>query len=260
MDTERLNLRQIQQRFAEYIVLGHNEAFLSQQIKKSHAPGSIERLTVYRNGYHVRLQEALANDFPALLAYMGDACFGKIMTAYILDHPPISPSLRQLGRDLCTWLKNRNYPVVWSEIAALEWAVLNAFDALDADLLSIDQLSQVPANRWKALRLRLHPSVSLLSASYNVHDLWNTVIKYKKKSPVTEVNDYLVVWRLNDRPKVQSISQACYELLRSWKQKKTFGNACKGMQQWAIVDTIPKTAAECLFFGCQCGWFQKFDG
>ncbi len=260
MKTERTGLRQLQQQFADYIVHGHNEALLSQQINNSHPPGSIDRLTVYRNGYYVRLQDALANDFPVLLVELGDTRFGKIMTSYLFDHPSGSTSLRHLGHRLSNWLKSENHPVVWSEIAALEWAVLNAFDAPDADLLSTNQLSQIPSDQWESLQFRLHPSVTLMSSTHNIHEIWEAVTQYKTKPPSAAVDDYLVVWRLNNSPKVQPISQACYELLCSSNQKKSFGNACKGLQQTAIVDTVPGTAAECLFFGCQFGWFQNIDG
>lgn len=259
MDTERQDLRQLQQQFAEYIVHGHNEALLSQQINKSHQPGSIERLTVYRNGYYVRLQDALANDFPALLAELGDTCFGKIMTAYLFDHPSGSPSLRQLGHRLSDWLKSKNHPVVWSEIAELEWAVLNAFDAPDADLLSNDHLSQIPADQWESLQFRLHRSVTLMSSTHNIREIWEAVTQHKTKSPSAPVDDYLVVWRLIDNPKVQSISHACYELLCLWNQNKSFGDACKCVERLDIADNIPRIAAECLFLAAQSGWLRGFE-
>jgi len=259
MDSERLNLRQLQKQLAEYIVHGHNETLLSQQVHSPRPPRPVERLEVYRNGYYVRLQDALANDFPALLAAMGDARFGKIMADYLLDHPSVKPSLRQLGRNLSNWLKSREYSSLWAEMAALEWAILKAFDARDADLLSNDQLSRVPAYQWSSLRFRLHPSVTLLFPTHNIREIWGAATQRKTIPSATQVDEYLVVSRSNNSPKVKSISQACYELLWLWNQNETFGDSCKCVERLDIADNIPCVAAECIFLAAQSCWLRGFD-
>ena len=217
------------------------------------------RLVVYRNGYYTRLQEALAKDFPTLLLIMGNARFGKVMATYLQANPPTEPSILYLGKALAGWLKVTDFPSVWSELASLEWAVLNAFDARDARSLSTERISQISPDRWEPMRFRLHPSVTLLRVSYNVREIWHTFSTSENPSQIVNIDDYFVVWRSKSGPKVKSISLVSYEMLLSWNQGKSFGATCEYLQTLGSKDNTPIVAAKCLFLAAQSGWLQDFD-
>jgi len=58
---------ELQAAFARYLVAGDNEAELAAEVV-SDGVNAAARLEVYRNAFYMRLQDALAHDFPALLA------------------------------------------------------------------------------------------------------------------------------------------------------------------------------------------------
>src|SRR5579863_8582523 len=65
---------------------------------------SFERLEIYNRQYWFRILSALADDFPGLRAILGERQFEKLATAYLIDCPSESFTLRNLGARLPGWL------------------------------------------------------------------------------------------------------------------------------------------------------------
>lgn len=143
----RASLAEFQGDFAGYLLTGDHEASLAGRIRGTLGISSAQRLDVYRNAYYTRLQEALAHDFPVLLAVAGDRRFGALATAYLADHPSTRPSLRWLGRDLPRWLRHHARGPLLGDVATVEWAVLHAFDAADAPAMPAADLARLAPDR-----------------------------------------------------------------------------------------------------------------
>jgi hypothetical protein len=56
-----------------------------------------KRLSIYANGYVLRLLECLREEFPALRSFVGASVFDAFAGAYIITRPSRSPSLFDLG-------------------------------------------------------------------------------------------------------------------------------------------------------------------
>jgi hypothetical protein len=65
---------------------------------------SFERLEIYNRQYWYRVLGALAEDFPALRALVGERRFEALSIAYLAEHPSRSFTLRNLGSKLPEWL------------------------------------------------------------------------------------------------------------------------------------------------------------
>lgn len=133
--------------------------------------GDGPHLRVYEQAYGARLLEVLGEDFPALHTLLGDAAFAEAATAYIGAHPSQWRSIRWLGREMPGFLSTT---APWSDIpmladmARFEWGLGLAFDAPDADALSIDALGQVPPEAWPVLTFEFHPALNLFEVSHDV--------------------------------------------------------------------------------------------
>lgn len=123
-----------------------------------------QRLGIYAFAYRARLRDALAEDFPALCAELGPRRFDALARAYIAAHPSRHYSIREFGSALPAFLRQyaprRPY---LSEMAQFEWAQLHAFDAGDCTPITPAQFAALAPQAWTGLRLRLAPSVQLLS-------------------------------------------------------------------------------------------------
>jgi hypothetical protein len=249
-----VTLAELQAAFARYLVLGDNEAELAAEVV-SDGVNAAARLEVYRNAFYIRLQDALAHDFPALLATVGETNFGRLTAGYVHDRPSARPSLRWLGEGLAEWLRARGEPAM-ADLADLEWAALRAFDAEDAAPLTAEAFAAIPPQRWPELRLELHPTVSLLAVGANAREAWLAVRAGRPPSTLRPVRERLVVWRENGRAQVEAIAEGWHRLLASLARDATLAAACEELARSMDAGRVPALVAECLHRAGALGWLK----
>jgi len=148
-----------------------------------------DRVAVYAGMYLWRLVDALAEDFPQVAEALGRERFADVVRAYLARHPSTEPSVRHLGRAFAASLVGAE-PAWLADLARLEWARLDVFDAPDASPLTLDALLGVPAEEWPELRLTPVPALVRLVAEWPVHELWSN-----PSSPAVAARTALRVWR-----------------------------------------------------------------
>jgi hypothetical protein len=248
------SLAELQSAFKRYLFAGDNEEDLAAHVARVGGVSAETRLDVYRNAYYLRLEEALARDFPALHAVVGDEAFGRLSAAYLTANPSTQPSLRFLGQDLQDWLRLGREEPALADLAALEWAVLHAFDAADARSLTVVDLEGISPDRWAELRLALHPSVSFLALETNAREIWLAVRRGDPLPALQPTRDWLVVWRGRSGPQVEAISAGCQALLAAFVKGSSFASACEALAELASPDDVPHLAAESLHRALARGW------
>ncbi len=136
---------------------------------------AVERLDIYANMYFYRLLDCLAEDFPKTLAAVGPARFHNLVTDYLLRHPSEHPSLRYLGQRLPHFMTTHpllgEFPHL-ADLARLEWARADVFDAPDVRPLSRDTLARLPQDRAGDAKFTLIPAFALLRFDHEVVGLW----------------------------------------------------------------------------------------
>jgi hypothetical protein len=158
----------------------------------------LERLDIYANMYFYRIRDCLKEDFVAVCAVVGDDNFHNLITDYLLVHPPEHFSLRYAGQHLPALLRGHSLATRWPylpDLAKLEWAILEAFDAADAPALQPADLAAVPQDRWPELRFQLTPSLQWLDLEWAVHDVWRAAQDGKSISEPRHQEASLRVWR-----------------------------------------------------------------
>jgi hypothetical protein len=136
---------------------------------------AVERLDIYANMYFYRLLDCLAEDFPKVRTAVGRAHFHNLVTDYLLRHPSEHPSLRHLGRHLPRFVAAHSlatdFPWV-ADLARLDWARADVFDAPDAPLLTREALSALPQDRAGEARFTLIPAFAFLRFEYEIARYW----------------------------------------------------------------------------------------
>ncbi len=134
-----------------------------------------DRLDIYANMYFFRLLDCLREDYPRLAAAVGGERFQALVADYLERHPSASPSLRGLGERLPAFIAGHpiqdEFPYL-HDLARLEWARADVFDAPDATPLSRGDLTGLPEDRAGEARLTLIPAFTLLRFEYNVLPIW----------------------------------------------------------------------------------------
>jgi hypothetical protein len=131
-----------------------------------------ERLAVYHDMYVLRMDEALESDYPALKHLLGDGGFRALVTGYVQAHPSRSYSLNFLGRDLPDYVREApglRRRAFGHDLARLEQAVAEVFDAPEEPALSAEEIAAVPQEAWESARLRPVAAFRLLAFAHPVN-------------------------------------------------------------------------------------------
>lgn len=167
-------------------------------------------LGVYRFAYVSRLVEAMRKDYEYLHEYLGDEMFDAMGESYVAARPSQQANLRWFSQDVPEFLETNqpysNYPVL-AELAALERALNDAFDAVDAPAIVVADLANVPPEAWKDLRFEAHPSARRLDFSTNAAAVWMALKKDEMPPDAIKLAEpcRLLIWRQDETPKFREL-------------------------------------------------------
>jgi hypothetical protein len=179
------------------------------------------RIQVYADMFVWRQIDALREDFPKLVALLGDGPFYAIAEAYLRAHPSTHHSLAQLGRRFAGFLAEQPRPSepglvlgaeqarpsepglgnpeqgAWREdladLAALEWARSEVFEEALAAAALPDALLQ--AGPLERARLTMVPALRLLSLGHDPVSLWLALDQGGAPPEPVATACKIVVWR-----------------------------------------------------------------
>lgn len=144
---------------------------LERLIAPSRSLSGLERISIYSEMYTLRLLDVLREDFSVLLNALGERRFEALARDYIAAHPSRHPNLNQFGRHLAEFVASREdrQAAFLSELARLERAASEVFDAERAVALSRAELEGLAPAGWPRLRLERVPATRVLSFRYPVN-------------------------------------------------------------------------------------------
>jgi len=252
-------LETLQADFQNYI-LGDDGA-MAGKVRATAKADAATLLAVYRDGYALRLLEALETNFSTLKQVLGDDDFDAMGRAYIAAHPSKHFSIRWFGHRLADYLAATGpwagTPAL-AELAHLEWALAGAFDSADATPIEIEQVAAIAPERWPALRVSFHPSLQVIDFYWTVPELWNAInaaedadAPEQREAPVP-----FAVWRHDQGEERQnffrSLDPAEAWMLAEARTGASFGALCEGLCRFVAADQAGAQAA-----GFLRGWIEQ---
>lgn len=207
------------------------EPGLVAEIEPSRTQNPTQRLEVYADAYFLRLRDVLAEDFPRAAKLLGGEAFNRLARGYIKAHPSTDPSVRHLGRALADFIRNQDGVPPWlADLAVLEWARINAFDAPDDESLTVAKLAAIDPGRWPQLRLAPVRSLEILSAAWPVHRIWaaENPEDAEDLEDLKPAQTLLRVWRRTDFSVVHApMDERESAAMRAMLAGETFGEICQ---------------------------------
>jgi len=193
-------------------------------------------LRIYQHAYAERLIGALRDNFGVLPSAMGDAAFDALARAYIAAHPSQQPSIRRFGDRLCEFMAAHDELVAhpaFTDLARMEWALRDAFDAADATPLAAATLATIAPDQWPALVFKPHPSVQLLTLHWAIEPVWRALKSFDPESgdepelPEPAAHQHaLLVWRVGLDTRWRALDDNAAALLRAMLRGATFEQLC----------------------------------
>jgi hypothetical protein len=198
------------------------------------------RIRVYSDAYYLRLRDVLREDFPKVTALLGDRFYG-VVAGYLETFPSEQPSVRHLGRALAEFLQSRkDIPKCLADLAELEWARVEVFDATDAECVTIEELASIHPDAWPLLHFSTIPAIQTLRAQYPVHQLWSG-----SESPdISPAATTLRIWRKSDflvlhAPMDERESAALHKMISG----ETFAAICETFADLSEMDAAQEATA-----------------
>ena len=195
-----MSLTQLQERIQSAILDAqppNREAL--DAIRDSRRADRRDLFLVYHEGYRRRLAEFISNDYPTLREHLGDECFGSLVEAYIGCMPSRNRNARWYASRLPDFMESRDqwrHDRLACDLARLELALLDAFDAADADAIGVDALSEIPESDWPTLQLHFHPSLRILDLGAGAAARYAFLNdNAKEMPPLGDGRERIGVWR-----------------------------------------------------------------
>jgi len=176
-----------------------------------------QRLGIYHGMYLLRMEEALESDYPALKHFLGDDGFRSLVAAYVRAHPSRSYSLNFLGRHLPDFMRDApglRRSAFCHDLARLEQAVAEVFDAPEEPALRAEEIAAVPETAWESARLVPIAAFRLLGFRYPVNAYVQSVRDLDHGHPALRRRDtWVAVYRREYAVWRQDLDRAGHRLL-----------------------------------------------
>jgi hypothetical protein len=212
------------------------------------------RLAIYCNAYASRLIEALAANYPVLQALLGES-FEVHAREYVSTHLSRTESIRWYGAELADVLAAAGQPAL-ADLARLEWAIAQAFDAADAPTLTTEDLQSIGPAEWAGLRFTLHPSVSYLQLQSNAGAIAQAHFKDQPLSePAPGACSHWLIWRHDLIPQLRELEDGEARSLAVLIDAGSFGEMCAALCELLEAERVPLTAASYLKTWVSAGLF-----
>jgi hypothetical protein len=199
-----------------------------------------ERVGIYHGMYLLRMVEALESDYPALQHAMGEDAFRRLVQVYVQKHPSRSYTLNRLGDHLPAFVRRTAPPRrrgYLYDLARLELAVSQVFDAPETESLTEAQIAAVRPEDWERARLTPVDAFRLLALRHPVNAYLQSVRDERHDHPrMTRKDAWVAVWRQDYRIWRVDLPQPAYEMLRhlaagrplGWAMKRVLGTKGRG--------------------------------
>ncbi|WP_424361382.1 putative DNA-binding domain-containing protein [Methylocystis parvus] len=272
-----MNLAQFQALFQARILAGSGKAdapLLEALCESPRGAGRDELLRVYQSGYRVRLESFFYEDHAGLRARLGDDAFEALIRDYVERNPPTNRNARWYTTGLPDYMAAHPR---WRDdrralsMAFFERALVDAFDAPDAEPLTIQSLAGFAPEDSPRLVFAFHPSLILLELAAG------TMADYQASgeeddgeaegdaeeggggdadteafgAPSPNATEAAAIWRRHEESAFRELGDDEYVALNEAKAGRAFGDICQMAAFQQAGEIAPERLAQFL-----ASWFE----
>ena len=251
-----MNLKYLQAQFQNAILTG--DGTVLGLIPDGAHEKKAALLSVYQDGYALRLIEVIRSDFEVLATYLGDVDFEAMARAYIAKHPSNNPNARWVAQHIPEFLiSTAPYAsdAVAGDIGLIEHTLSAAFDSADATILGFAEIASTAPEAWPDLTFIPQPATRRLNINSNAFEIWRAIAGDDDviPEPMTSNEDVqLLVWRQGGISKIRELG---VEEAMMWDEAAKgvrFGVLCEMLATYDDADGAAMRAASYLK-----GWLES---
>jgi len=204
--------------------------------------GSAARPEIYIHAYRARLSEILGQEFERVRSHCGADAFDRLADAYMTAVPSVHRDARHWATGFAPFVADIvSTGSAIGDIARFEAALRHAFDAADAQPISIGDIGAINPEHWAAMRFAFHPSVLRLTCRCNPDVLWGN-----RDQAITDQTTHYVIWRQGLSPMFRALDEVEAAALDCALTGADFGAVCALIDEGFGVESAPALAARLL--------------
>ncbi len=207
-----------------------NRRTAERLVSPSSTLSPVERVAIYRDMYLLRMEEALASDFPALKHHLGDAAFMRLVAGYVEAHPSRSYTLGRLRSRLPGYVRARARVRAKGfvfDLARVELATCEVFDEEESPVLSPEEAAGAAAGLGERTRIRTIRALRLLALRYPANE-YLQAFKDGRRSPALRPRPaWLAVYRRDGVVWRMSLERPAFRILGAIQGGLPLGRALR---------------------------------
>ena len=172
---------------------------LESVVLPSKSLSSIERLGIYAHMYYARLLEILVAEYPTTQLVLGEKAFERAGRRFLERNPSKHRTLSHLSERFPEFLSRHLPPGNRSrfavDVARIERAMEDVFDAARAEPLTADEFASISADQWHRVRLRVIPALRLLKLRFPANDYMNMARRRGRPRLPRARETFVIVYR-----------------------------------------------------------------
>jgi hypothetical protein len=251
-------LHDLQHRFMDYLL--QESVAIIDDIQSTSVLSAKDRLDIYASAYKLRLKEAITSDYGKVASYLGDDQFDQLMERYIEKHPSHTTNLRYFSINLPELVRDEapfNSLAELYELACIERAFADSFDAKSIHFATLEELATIPEQAWETLQFKFQSSLQILWLEHNSFPIWKALAE-DNVPPKLEKTTLIawVLWRRSDlishykvlseaevaaldlALKGESFAVICEKLLDFFSEEETPIKAIGFLQSWLAEEML----------------------
>lgn len=167
-----MNLRALQR---EFVAALYGEATPALALVRAGGTTGALGVDIYRNNLSSNHRAALAGTYPVIRKLVGDEFFGFVTRRYVASRRSRSGDIGEMARAFPNFLAElpeaEELPYL-ADVAHLEWAWLEVFNAAPGPVLDIRQLAAMTPEEHARLRFGLSQGVRLVASEFPILRIW----------------------------------------------------------------------------------------
>lgn len=187
-----------------------------------------ERLNIYRGMYLLRMNDALAADFFAVEHFLGEDDFFDLVARYVQQFPSRSFTLNRLSDNFPEYIQTDNQVpnrAFVHDLARLELAVTQVFDAELSSILTSEMIQDIPADAWEFARFRPVNGFQTLAHRYPVNAYLEAVRSNSHRPKIKRQDTWVAVCRREYSVWRFDLTRPAFEMLTALTSGMPLGEA-----------------------------------
>lgn len=201
---------------------------------------SEERLEIYSDGWFLRLEESLRDDFPSVRRSLSETVWEQIVKDYLKCFPSKTFTLSRVGDCFPGFLSEQTGLPKWlPDVALLEKALYKALGARDIEIWDVSELQNYDAEQAGTLLFQLQPPVSILRSTWRILD----ALGLAQQAPMVQ-ETYVVVYRDGFSPVYRELAVNEGHFLIAMSQGASLGELVDQFQESNWLAWLSLAASE----------------